>query len=477
MTPVLSELQLSDNPMATPLSDRLRQSSADVVIVGGGLAGSECAWQLARRGHSVLLIEQRPERKTEAHTGAGLGELVCSNSLKSTEPESAPAAFKEELFRLDSLILKAAEASKVPAGQSLAVDRTLFSDFITRTLEKHPKIEIVRAPVNHFEEVIGQGPRGLRPVVLATGPLTSESLAKSLQPFVGDSLYFYDAIAPIVSGESIDRNVAFAQNRYDKGAEGTVAQEADYLNCPFSEDQYNAFIDALLAAEKVEFQDFEKAIYFQGCQPIEALCEKGRKTLAFGPMKPVGLTDPKTGKHAYAVVQLRKEDTEGRAWNLVGFQTKLKYPEQKRIFRMIPGLENAEFYRLGSLHRNTYICSPLLLDEQFRLKNFPALHFAGQITGVEGYTESTGIGLIVGRLLALRLEGVDSAPLPPPTTLLGALAHATIHGKVKNFQPMNVNWGLVPLLEINERDKEKRAKMTARARRQLAHWLALFGGN
>lgn len=463
--------------MSKALTEALRNSKAQVVIVGGGLAGSECAWQLAERGIDVVVVEQRPQRTTEAHTGPLFGELVCSNSLKSTDPESAPGLLKDDLARLNSLILKSATANAIPAGQSLAVDRVKFAQDITKALEKHPRIEIIREPVDHYEELIGTGPRGIRPVVLATGPLTGESLAQSLKPLIGGQLYFYDAIAPIVDGSTVNRDVAFLQNRYDKGENGEVlpAGAGDYLNCPMDEETYNAFIAALAAGEKVPSHDFEKAIYFQGCQPIEAMLERGPKTLAFGPMKPVGLCDARTGKKNYAVVQLRREDAEGRAWNLVGFQTKLKYPEQARIFRLIPGLEKAEFFRYGSLHRNTFICSPALLDENFRLKNFPALHFAGQITGVEGYLESTAVGALVGRILALKLGGMNEVPLPPATTAIGALAHAILYGRVKDFQPMNMNWGLVPLNEINERDKEKKTKLTARGRRQFGHWLALSG--
>jgi methylenetetrahydrofolate--tRNA-(uracil-5-)-methyltransferase len=469
------------------LTQKLKDSAADVIVVGGGLAGSECAWQLLRRGHRVLLIEQRPVRTTEAHTGELLAELVCSNSLKSSDPESAPGLLKAELAKLDSLVLRAAMNARVPAGQALAVDRDKFSAEITRTLEKHPRLEIVRQPVTHFEELLVTGPfsghgasrsSGLKPVVVATGPLTSPDFADSLQKLIGDRLYFYDAIAPIVSGPSVDRSIAFVQNRYNKGEDGEPlpeGAEGDYLNCPFTEQEYENFIDALGAGDKVASHDFEKLVYFQGCQPVEALLEKGRKTLAFGPMKPVGLVDPRTGKQPFAVIQLRKEDNEGRAWNMVGFQTKLKYPEQQRIFRMIPGLANAEFYRFGSLHRNTYLNSPALLDSALRLKDFPAIHFAGQVTGVEGYLESTAIGALVGRLISLRLGGFEGALPPPQTTALGALAYAIYNGRVKDFQPMNINWGLVPLNEINERDKQKKEKMVARAERQFKHWMAMFG--
>jgi methylenetetrahydrofolate--tRNA-(uracil-5-)-methyltransferase len=459
-------------PLVSELRRILTASQAEVVVVGAGLAGSECAWQLASRGHSVLLIEQRPLRRSEAHLTDQFAELVCSNSFKSTEAESAPALLKQEMKALGSLILSAAESSSIPAGQALAVDRNVFSAQITQALRKNKKIEILNAEVNHFEELLISGPRGLRPIVFATGPLTHESLAKSWESLLGSGLYFYDAIAPIVDGSTINRDVAFLQNRYDKA---TQDEQGDYLNCPLSEPEYNAFIEALGKAEKVEPHAFEKAVYFQGCQPIEALLERGPKTLAFGPMKPVGIKDPRNGHQPYAVVQLRKEDAEGRAWNMVGFQTKLKYPEQKKIFRMIPGLENAEFHRLGSLHRNTYIHSPLLLDSNFRLKSHPNIHFAGQITGVEGYLESAANGLLVGRLLSLRLKGMTQPPPPPATTAIGALAHACFDGRVKNFQPMNINWGLIPLLDVSEKDPQKRSKLTSRAMRQLSHWMALFG--
>lgn len=452
----------------------LKESPADVIILGAGLAGSECAWQLAQRGHRVALIEQRPERGTEAHIGPFFAELVCSNSLKSNDPESAPGLLKAELRELNSLILEAAYECQIPAGQALGVDRDRFCQYITKKIEEDPLIEIHRVAVDHFEELLVNGPKGVKPVVIATGPLTGHKFAESLQQLVGDRLYFYDAIAPIVAGESIDKSIAFLQNRHDKGNEASL-EEGDYLNCPFSEEEYNTFITALKGAEKVQTQDFEKALYFQGCQPIEALLERGDRTLAFGPMKPVGLTDPRTGKQPYAVLQLRREDLEGRSWNLVGFQTKLKYPEQKRVFSLIPGLANAEFYRFGSLHRNTYVHSPTLLDTNFRLKKHPTFHFAGQITGVEGYLESCAIGALVGRLLSLRLKGMEAPLPPPPTTALGALAAALFDGRVKNFQPMNINWGLIPLNEINERDKEKRQKLHQRARRNFKHWHSLFG--
>lgn len=463
--------------MAMNLNTAIKFSNPSVIIVGGGLAGSECAHQLSLLGHKVTLIEQRPVSSTEAHKTDRLGELVCSNSLKSTDPLSAPGLLKDELTRLKSLVLEAAMASQVPAGQALAVDREQFSKFITTKIEKNPRITVIRNEVKHYEDLMITGAKGLVPVVLATGPLSSKPLLESLENFIGKSLYFYDAIAPIVAGDSINRDIAFLQNRHFKGQGGEVLKDddGDYLNCPLTETEYQNFIEALKNAERVPSKDFEKLIYFQGCQPIEAMLEKGDRTLAFGPMKPVGLMDPRTQTKPYAVLQLRKEDSEGRAWNMVGFQTKLKYPEQQRIFRMIPGLENAEFYRLGSLHRNTYVNSPTLLDSQFRLKTMPMIHFAGQVTGVEGYLESTAIGALVARLLHLRFGGqISEPPLPPQTTALGALAHAIVFGKAKDFQPMNINWGLVPLDGIGERDSEKKQKLCQRAKRQFGHWLSLF---
>jgi methylenetetrahydrofolate--tRNA-(uracil-5-)-methyltransferase len=458
------------NTMNPSLTEKLKNTNPDVIVIGGGLAGSECAWQLAERGKNVAIVEQRPVSMTPAHKTAQFGELVCSNSLKSLDPESAPALLKNELSELNSLIMQAAYKSQVPAGQALAVDRDLFSRYISEVIEKHPKITTLRAEIKHFEEALILKNDSPVPIVIATGPLTSDDFARSLEVLVGTRLYFYDAIAPIVSGNSIDRNIAFEQNRYDKGLSSGNPDEGDYLNCPLNENEYSRFIEELGRAEKLEFHSFEKAIYFQGCQPIEALLEKGPKTLAFGPMKPVGLKDPRTGDQPFAVLQLRKEDSEGRAWNMVGFQTKLKYPEQKRVFSLIPGLENAEFYRFGSLHRNTYISSPALLGERFQLKTHPHIYFAGQITGVEGYLESTAIGALVG----LQLCRQDGVPLPPATTALGALAASVIHGRIKNFQPFNINWGIVPLAGIEERDKDKKSKMIQRAKRQFSHWKALF---
>lgn len=457
------------------LSEFLKSSQADVVIVGAGLAGSECAWQLLNFGYRVALIEQRPSIQTPAHKTANFAELVCSNSLKSNDPTSAPGVLKKELEAMNSLILKCAYENQIPAGQSLAVDRNLFSEKITKTLKENKNLEFYEASIDHFEEVFcGLNSKGQsRPVVFATGPLTGEKLAASFKDLIGSQLYFYDAIAPIIAGDSINKEICFKQNRYDKGNEASH-EDGDYYNCPMNEAEYKQFIEALGSAEKVQPHDFEKAIYFQGCQPIEALLERGPMTLAFGPMKPKGLTDPRTGKSPFACVQLRSEDQEGRAWNLVGFQTKLKYPDQSKVFRLIPGLENAEFYRYGSLHRNTFIHSPLLLDHEFRLKKNPLIYFAGQITGAEGYLESTALGAYVARMIILRLKGLPQTPVLSSGTALGALTTALYNGKVKNFQPLNMNWGLVPLNGIAENDKEKKAKLVARAERQFKLWMDYF---
>lgn len=457
--------------LASPqLREEIQSSPQKVIVVGAGLAGSECAWQLAESGISVLLIEQRPSKSNAAHTGPDFAELVCSNSLKSKDPKSAPGMLKAELTRLNSLILSAARESEVPAGQALGVDREKFAKAITQKLTQHPLVKVLRAELGDINDaLVGSD---TRPVIVATGPLTSESLAKSLAPQVGTNLYFYDAIAPILSGTSIDMNIAYRKNRYDKDKQHP---DGDYINCPMSEEQYMSFIEALGSAEVVKPHDFEKAVYFQGCQPIEAILEKGKMSLAFGPMKPVGLENPRTGKIPFAAIQLRSEDNEGRAWSMVGFQTKLKYPEQQRIFKMIPGLENAEFYRMGSLHRNTYIQSPALLDNALRLKSQPRIRFAGQITGVEGYLESAAIGALVGRMTALEFRDIKDPPPPPSTTALGALAAHVYMGRIKDFQPMNINWGLVPLIDINERDSQKKEKMVARAERQFTHWISMFG--
>jgi len=456
-------------------------------IIGGGLAGSEAAWQAAKMGASVVLHEMRPQTPTEAHKTDGLAELVCSNSFRSDDCETnAVGLLHEEMRRAGSLIMSAADAHKLPAGGALAVDRDGFSAEVTRRIEAHPAITISR------EEVRGVPPSGWRSVIIATGPLTSSALAAAINGLTGeDALAFFDAIAPIVLHESIDMTVAWMQSRYDKlGPAGTGA---DYINCPMDREQYEGFIDALLSAEKTDFKEWEKTTpYFEGCLPIEVMAERGRETLRFGPMKPVGLTDPRTGRSPHAVVQLRQDNALGTLWNMVGFQTKLRHAEQSRVFRTIPGLEGAVFARLGGLHRNTFVNSPKLLDAKLRLKSEPRLRFAGQITGVEGYVESAAIGLLAGRFAAAEMLGKEAVP-PPPTTALGALlGHISgghilaeeASGSAKSFQPMNVNFGLFPpatpapggkKLKGGERGLARKKSMSARALADLDFWLTADG--
>ncbi len=457
-----------------------------VHVIGGGLAGSEAAWALARAGVRVVLHEMRPQRTTDAHRTGGLAELVCSNSFRSDDAHNnAVGVLHEELRRAGSLILRAADANKVPAGGALAVDRDGFSDHVTNALENEPLISINR------EEVAGLPPAEWDNVIVATGPLTSPSLAQAIKTLTGeDELAFFDAIAPIVHKDSIDFSKAWYQSRYDRA--GTGGSGADYINCPLSEAQYQAFIEALLAGEKSDFHDWEKSTpYFDGCLPIEVMAQRGVQTLRFGPMKPVGLTnahEPDIKPHA--IVQLRQDNALGTLYNMVGFQTKLKYGDQIRIFRMIPGLEHAQFARLGGLHRNTFLNSPALLDGQLRLKAQPRLRFAGQITGVEGYVESTAIGLVAGRLAAGQRLGLAATP-PPPTTATGALLAHILGGHIshssssgsRSFQPMNVNFGLFPPIEARAKDEtgqrlrgrsRKQARRQALARRALrdfGHWL------
>ncbi len=435
-----------------------------VEVIGGGLAGAEAAWQLAGRGVRVRLFEMRPARLTPAHRTAHLAELVCSNSLKAMGLGQASGLLQEELRRLGSVILEAALAHRVPAGQALAVDRERFARAVTERLEAHPGIEIVREEVTRV-------PRD-REVIVATGPLTSDALAEDLAEITGaESLYFYDAMAPIVEGDSIDRSVAFAASRYGKGGD-------DYLNCPMTREEFERFYEALVSAETVPTRDFEEERVFQACQPIETLAAKGPKTLLFGPMKPVGLEDPRTGRRPYAVVQLRREDAAGERWNLVGFQTKLRYPEQERVFRLIPGLERARFHRLGSLHRNTYVDGPRLLDRYLRLRRHPWIQLAGQITGVEGYLESAAMGLWAGLNLALRRAGRTPDPLPAETAV-GALVEHVVASPAKRFEPMNMNFGLLPPLGVRIRDKKKvKEAKAARALEALDAWRArwLAGG-
>lgn len=442
-----------------------------VHVVGGGLAGSEAAWQLASAGIRVVLHEMRPVRGTEAHQTEGLAELVCSNSFRSDDWErNAVGLLHEEMRRAGSLIMEAADRSKLPAGGALAVDRIGFSRAVESRLAAHPLVEIRR------EEVAGLPPEEWGSTILATGPLTSPALAGAVQRLTGeDQLAFFDAIAPIVHRDSIDMTRAWFQSRYDKAGPG--GDGADYINCPLDEAGYEAFIDALLAGEKAEFRDWERNTpYFEGCLPIEVMAERGRETLRFGPMKPVGLTDPRTGRRPYAVVQLRQDNALGTLFNMVGFQTKLKHSAQSRIFRMIPGLEGAEFARLGGLHRNTFINSPRLLDGELRLKALPRLRFAGQVTGVEGYVESAAIGLLAGRFAAAEAEGQILAP-PPATTAFGALlAHITGGADGATFQPMNVNFGLFPPLAERIRRHERKQALTRRALADLGRWLSPADG-
>lgn len=437
-----------------------------VHVIGGGLAGSEAAWQIARMGVPVVLHEMRPVRKTDAHNGEGLAELVCSNSFRSDDAESnAVGLLHEELRRCNSLIMRAAEVAKVPAGGALAVDRDVFSGEVQKAIEAEPLITLRR------EEIAGLPPAAWDSVVVATGPLTSPPLAEAIRTLTGEqSLAFFDAIAPIVHRDSIDMDKAWFQSRYDKV--GPAGDGADYINCPFEKPNYLEFHAALLAAEKTEFKEWEKNTpYFEGCLPIEVMAERGARTLTFGPMKPVGLTDPKTGRKPYAVVQLRQDNKLGTLFNMVGFQTKMKHGEQTRIFRMIPGLENAQFARLGGIHRNTFLNSPKLLDTQLRLKVMPSLRFAGQVTGVEGYVESTAIGLIAGRMAAAQRLGQEQAP-PPPTTALGALhSHITGGADAKHFQPMNVNFGLFPPPAADVRKEDRKRALSRRALADLAGWL------
>jgi methylenetetrahydrofolate--tRNA-(uracil-5-)-methyltransferase len=456
-------------------------------IVGGGLAGSEAAWQVAEAGHRAVIHEMRPVRGTEAHRTDGLAELVCSNSFRSDDPEgNAVGLLHQEMRRLSSLIMRAADANQVPAGGALAVDREGFSAAVTRALEQHPNVTLVR------EEVEGLPPEEWGPCIVATGPLTAPALAEGIRGLTGaESLAFFDAIAPIVHRDSIDMDVAWFQSRYDKPGPGGTG--ADYLNCPMTREQYDAFVAALVAGEKIGFKQWEGTPYFDGCLPIEVMAERGPETLRHGPMKPVGLTNPRDPLvKPCAIVQLRQDNALGTLYNMVGFQTKLTYAEQVRIFRTIPGLERAEFARLGGLHRNTYLDSPRLLDATLRLKARPALRFAGQITGCEGYVESAAVGLMAGRFAVAEAAGHPLAPLPQTTALGALIAHITgghvlVDGEAnapRSFQPMNVNFGLFPPLAQAPRNETgrrlrgpekaalKKRALTDRARADLAAWMA-----
>ncbi|MCP3161678.1 methylenetetrahydrofolate--tRNA-(uracil(54)-C(5))-methyltransferase (FADH(2)-oxidizing) TrmFO [Myxococcus qinghaiensis] len=435
-----------------------------VTVIGGGLAGTECAYQLARRGVPVVLREMKPHKRSPAHKSDQLAELVCSNSLRSDNPESAIGLLHAELRALGSLILGSADAHRVPAGDALAVEREGFSKAITESLLRQAGVELVAGEVETLPE---EGP-----VVVATGPLTSDALTRELERHVGQKLYFYDSIAPILSGDSIDLSVAFRQSRYGKGGGD------DYLNLPMNREEYYRFIAELKAGQKVVPHSFEEPKYFEGCLPIEVMAERGDDTLAYGPMKPVGLRDPRTGQEPHAVVQLRMEDRAGTSWNMVGFQTRLTWGEQKRIFvSCIPGLQNAEFLRMGQIHRNTFIDSPRLLSADLSLKTEPRVFFAGQVSGVEGYVESAACGYLVALALHARLSGKEWVP-PPATTALGSLfRHVTGEAHPPDYphQPSNIIYGLFPPLTGRMKKADKRAAYSARAKQDLAAWLPHAG--
>lgn len=417
----------------------------ELIIIGGGLAGTEAAWQAAQRGIHVCLYEMRPVRQTPAHVTDRLAELVCSNSLGSDLPDRAPGLLKAELRRLDSLIIAVAEGAAVPAGGALAVDREKFAADVTQRIEAHPLIEVRREEVIEIPNT---------PTIIASGPLTSDALAESIAALSGkEYLYFYDAVSPIVETESINMDIAFRASRYGRGEQ----EEGDYINCPLTEAQYQAFVTALGEAEQIELKQFEKEDehFFEMCLPVEVLARRGDKALAFGPLRPVGLIDPHTGRRPYAVVQLRQDNLAGTLYNIVGFQTNLRWGEQRRVFRMIPGLENAEFMRYGMMHRNTYINAPKLLKPTMQWHNRSDLFFAGQITGVEGYMGNAATGLLAGLNLARLLHGQPPITLPP-TTMLGALCHYVTHAEPKDFQPMKANFGLIPPLEKKIRNKKAR---------------------
>ncbi len=430
-----------------------------VTVIGAGLAGSEAAWQLARRGVPVRLHEMRPVRMTDAHKTALFGELVCSNSLRNESMETAVGVLKEEMRRLRSIVMVAADRARVPAGAALAVDRDEFAGFLTHALQSNPLIEVVREEATAI-------PDG--PAIIASGPLTSDALGEALNALIGPrNLYFYDAIAPIVTVESIDMTIAFRASRYGKGGD-------DYINCPMNDEQYVAFVAAVLAAEKVALHPFEKPVYFEGCMPIEEMARRGAQTLAYGPMKPVGILDPRTGRRAAAVVQLRQDDREARLYNMVGFQTKMTYPEQRRVLRMIPGLERAEFVRLGSLHRNTFIDSPRLLRATLQLRARDDLFVAGQMIGVEGYVESAAAGLLAAINAAHLMLGRPLV-VPPRESALGSLVAYVTEPSRREFQPMNANFGLMPAPAGAPRGRQKKIEMGVRALAAMDAWIAEDG--
>ncbi len=427
-----------------------------IVVIGAGLAGCEAVWQIAKKGGRAILYEMKPELYSPAHRSPFFAEIVCSNSFKSESIENAPGVLKEEMGQLESLIIKTAKETRVPAGDSLAVDREVFSKRVTQIIERLENVEVIRKEISAIPE------DGI--TIIATGPLTSETLSREIQRITGDQhLFFYDAISPIVSTESIDFEKVFKASRYGKGGD-------DYVNCPMGEDDYYRFVNALNQAEKIPIRNFETRYLFEGCLPIEELAARGKDTLAFGPLKPVGLIDPKTGRQPFAVIQLRQEDRFGTLFNLVGFQTRLKQEEQKQVFRMIPGLERAEFVRWGSVHRNTFVDSPRLLKESLQLRDRPNLFFAGQITGVEGYMESTAMGLLAG-INAFRKTREMEAIFPPSTTAIGALVHYITHSPTVPFQPMNINFGLFPPLQGKVRGRERRRLLAKRALNEMEKWM------
>lgn len=440
----------------------------DIIVIGGGLAGSEAAWQIAQTGLKVRLYEMRPAMPTGAHVGGELGELVCSNSLGSNLPDRASGVLKSELRRLNSMLLECAEATAIPAGAALAVDREAFASLITERIAAHPNIELVREEMKEIPNT---------PVVVASGPLTSDSLSKSIAALSGDEhLFFFDAISPIVRADSINMDIAFRASRYDKGEQ----DEGDYINCPFTKEQYYEFVNALKTAERIELRSFEDAIqtgvkaghFFEGCLPVEIIAARGEDSLAYGPMRPVGLRDPHTGKRPYAVVQLRQDNLAGSLYNIVGFQTNLKFPEQRRVLRTIPGLENAEFERYGQMHRNTFIASPRLLRPTLQHITRDDLFFAGQITGVEGYMGNIATGLLAGINIARLLQCKSMLTLPQET-MLGALCHYVTHADMKDFQPMKANFGILPEMHHEKKigKREKGQAYAERATKTLEHYL------
>lgn len=440
----------------------------DIIVIGGGLAGSEAAWQIAQTGLKVRLYEMRPAMPTGAHVGGELGELVCSNSLGSNLPDRASGVLKSELRRLNSMLLECAEATAIPAGAALAVDREAFASLITERIAAHPNIELVREEMKEIPNT---------PVVVASGPLTSDSLSKSIAALSGDEhLFFFDAISPIVRADSINMDIAFRASRYDKGEQ----DEGDYINCPFTKEQYYEFVNALKTAERIELRSFEDAIqtgvkaghFFEGCLPVEIIAARGEDSLAYGPMRPVGLRDPHTGKRPYAVVQLRQDNLAGSLYNIVGFQTNLKFPEQRRVLRTIPGLENAEFERYGQMHRNTFIASPRLLRPTLQHITRDDLFFAGQITGVEGYMGNIATGLLAGINIARLLQCKSMLTLPQET-MLGALCHYVTHADMKDFQPMKANFGILPEMHHEKKigKREKGQAYAERAAKTLEHYL------